>query len=286
MRAPAILVDTLGKPTDTVSSIQTKTSADCVKPLLTYFDSLTIMKEKYSPALLRLGEDNRRLTFIAPDTDHQYLVEKDKVLGHYVPGHLELRDAALRIRKEFKISKHPTAPREILVPQRLIDSLAGQEHCLVCDFVGSLPVPGDTTPIDDVFRFRENRSSELSKFWHCLYDVAGNAACLNSRDPTAEISRLLGRALEDCQRVASESWPKRVAKSISLRFCIDPDTIKIFAASAFGLPLVNAPPIASVFLGAFGAVRFSVDLLPKAERVSETVSGLSYALQVNDLIRQ
>ena len=131
MRAPAILAETFGKPDDLIANIPQRQSVDSLKPLLTYYDSVAILKEKFPPVDFRIGEDSRRLTFVDPNEDHQFLIEKERVFGHFVTGEMTLAQACEKVRRDWASSNHPIAPKSLLLPHRIVDGLAGQEHCLV-----------------------------------------------------------------------------------------------------------------------------------------------------------
>lgn len=149
-----------------------------------------------------------------------------------------------------------------------------------------MPIPTSDTPYEDILEFKLKRKDEYTAFKAYIGDLY--LEILNSKDvPRSKVNVLnkLEVAIEDINRVTSESFMKKIYKSFSLN--LNPENLTTHglagmgAATLFGFPVQLGAAAGSLL----GAVNLNITQKPVPEVLNKDQKGLAYLVEAQDILK-
>lgn len=148
-----------------------------------------------------------------------------------------------------------------------------------------MPIPTSDTPYEDILEFKLKRKDEYSAFKTYVSDLY--LEIINSNDvPRSKVNVLnkLEVAIEDINKVTSESFLKKIYKSFSLN--LNPANLTghglagMGAATVFGFPVHLGAAAGSVL----GAVNLNLTKKSVPEFLNKDQKGLAYLVKAQDCL--
>lgn len=143
-------------------------------------------------------------------------------------------------------------------------------------FLDGIWCPPDTTPLEEVVKFREDCAPEHKAFMDAIFSaseglsVESNSLVLNTPIHVVE------DALRDLNRTAIERWAGGVKRSFRWGIRLNEKSFAKLGTAVAGYDYLGNMT-ASVLVGLWGLVEFSVDLTPPIEPPSDFTKAMSFA---------
>lgn len=146
------------------------------------------------------------------------------------------------------------------------------------EFLDGLICPPDSTEVEEVLKFREQRSAEREAFFYALYKSC-EAIEINGKKLSVNIdTKLIENALKELNQSTPKKWMNGVKRSF--QFEIRPNQATAAALLAGYLSINSGSNAVSILSSvAVGAISFGVSLTPKIEIEDNFTKSIGFVLQ-------